>query len=113
MNVAIDEHDHPYYGADSRYLIGVGSKKFRGTDKAYRFATLESVKRGERFVLSVMRRDQLDGIDKSKEVKTLIEHAVFMMKDLPSFPMVLFFPLPDRSFIAFSTPKERALSMVR
>ena len=52
VNVAIDEHDHPYYGADSRYLIGVGSKKFRGTDKAYRFATLESVKRGERFVLS-------------------------------------------------------------
>jgi hypothetical protein len=76
VNVAIDEHDHPYYGADSRYLIGVGSKKFRGTDKAYRFATLESVKRGERFVLSVMRRDQLDGIDNSKEVKTLIEHAV-------------------------------------
>ncbi|MHB1806500.1 MAG: transposase [Thermoplasmataceae archaeon] len=78
VNVAIDEHDHPYYGADSRYLIGVGSKKFRGTDKAYRFATLESVKKGERFVLSVMRRDQLDGIDNSKEVRTLIEHAVYL-----------------------------------
>ena len=25
VNVAIDEHDHPYYGADSRYLIVVGS----------------------------------------------------------------------------------------
>ena len=76
VNVAIDEHDHPYYGADSRYLIAVGSNKFRGTDKAYRFATLESVKKGERFVLSVMSRDQLDGIDNWKEVKTLIEHAV-------------------------------------
>ena len=34
------------------------------------------MKRGERFVLSVMRCDQLDGIDNSREVKTLIEHAV-------------------------------------
>jgi Transposase DDE domain. len=76
VNAAIDEHDHPYYGMDSRYLIGVGSKKFRGTGKAYRFATLESVKRSERFAISVMRRDQLDGIDNSREVKTLIEHAV-------------------------------------
>lgn len=76
VNVAIDEHDHPYYGADSRYLMGVGSKKFRGTDRAYRFATLESVKRGERSVLSVMRHDQPDGIDSSREVETPIEHAV-------------------------------------
>ncbi len=76
VNVAIDEHDHPYYGTDSRYLIAVGSKKFRVTGKAYRFATLESVKKGERFVLSVMRRDQLDGIDNSMEVRTLIGHAV-------------------------------------
>ncbi|MHB1440414.1 MAG: transposase [Cuniculiplasma sp.] len=76
VNVALDEHDQPYYGMDNRYLINVRSDEFKGTDKAYRFATLESVKKGERFTLSIMKRDQLDGIDNSKEVKTLIGHAV-------------------------------------
>ena len=76
VNVAIDEHDQPYYGMDNRYLIGVGHHKFRGTDKAYRFASLQSVKNGERFVLSVMKRDQLDGIDNSMEVRNLLEHAL-------------------------------------
>ena len=28
VNVAIDEHDQPYYGTDNRYLIGVGYHKF-------------------------------------------------------------------------------------
>ena len=49
VNVAIDEHDEPYYGTDNRYLINAPFHKFRGTDKAYRFATLDSVKNGERF----------------------------------------------------------------
>ena len=49
VNAAIDEHDEPYYGMDNRYLINAPFHKFRGTDKAYRFATLESVKNGGRF----------------------------------------------------------------
>ena len=76
VNVAIDEHDQPYYGMDNRYLIGVGYREFRGTDKAYRFASLHSVKNGERFVLSIMKRDQLDGIDNSREVTLLLRHAL-------------------------------------
>ena len=62
VNVAIDEHDEPYFGMDNRYLINVESHKSRGTRRAYRFATLESVRKGERFALAVMKRDQLDGI---------------------------------------------------
>ncbi len=33
VNVAIDEHDDPYYGMDNKYLINVSRNKFRGTDK--------------------------------------------------------------------------------
>ncbi len=33
VNVAIDEHDDPYYGMDNPYLINVARNKFRGTDK--------------------------------------------------------------------------------
>ncbi len=44
VNVAIDKHDEPYYGMENRYLINAPFHKFRGTSKAYRFATLESVK---------------------------------------------------------------------
>ena len=76
VNVAIDEHDQPYYGMDNRYLIGVGSHKFRGTNRAYRFATIESVKKGERFTLSVIRKDPLDGIDNATEVDLLLRHAI-------------------------------------
>jgi hypothetical protein len=76
VNVAIDGHDEPYYGIDNRYLINAPFHKFRGTDKAYRFATLESVKNGERLTLSVMRKDQLDGIDNAMEVDHLIKHAI-------------------------------------
>ena len=76
VNVAIDEHDLPYFGTDNRYLISVESHKFRGTRKAYRFATLESVRKGERFALAVMKRDQLDGIDGSKEADMLLEHGI-------------------------------------
>ena len=76
VNVAIDEHDEPYYGMDNRYLINAPFHKFRGTDKAYRFATLESVKNGERLKLSIMRKDQLDGIDNAMEVDHLIKHAI-------------------------------------
>ena len=46
--VAIDEHDPPYYGMDNRYLISALFHKFRGTDRVYRSATLESVKKGEK-----------------------------------------------------------------
>ena len=62
VNVAIDEHDEPYYGMDNRYLINAPFHKFRGTDMAYRFAIADSVKNGERFTLSVMKKDPLDGI---------------------------------------------------
>ncbi len=76
VNVAIDDHDEPYYGMDNRYLINAPFHKFRGTDKAYRFATLESVKNGERLTLSIMKRNQLDGIDNALEVDHLIKHAI-------------------------------------
>ncbi len=76
VDVAIDEHDQPYYGMDNRYLIGIGPHRFRGTNRAYRFATLESVKGGERFTLSVMKRDQLDGMDSAMEVALLLQHAI-------------------------------------
>ena len=76
VNAAIDEHDEPYYGIDNRYLINAPFHKFRGTDKAYRFATLESVKNGERFTLSIMKKDQLDGIDNANEVDYLLRHAM-------------------------------------
>ncbi|KJE48523.1 MULTISPECIES: hypothetical protein [Acidiplasma] len=52
VNVAIDDHDDPYYGIDNRYLINASSHKLSGTDRTYRFATLESVKNGERLTLS-------------------------------------------------------------
>ena len=76
VNAAIDEHDEPYYGIDNRYLINAPFHKFRGTDKVYRFATMESVKNGERFTLSIMKKEQLDGIDNANEVDYLIKHAM-------------------------------------
>ena len=76
VNVAIDEHDEPYYGIDNRYLINAPFHKFRGTNMAYRFATLESVKNGERLTLSIMKRNQLDGIDSALEVDYLLKHAM-------------------------------------
>ena len=76
VNVAIDEHDEPYYGRNNRYLINAPFHKFRGTDMAYRFASLESVKNGERFTLSVMKKDPLDGIDNATEVDLLLKHAM-------------------------------------
>jgi hypothetical protein len=76
VNAAVDEHDEPYYGMDNRYLINAPFHKFRGTDKAYRFATPESVKNGGRFTLSIMKKDQLDGIDNAMEVDHLLRHAI-------------------------------------
>ncbi|MCL5881042.1 MAG: transposase [Candidatus Thermoplasmatota archaeon] len=76
VNVAIDEHDEPYYGMDNRYLINAPFHKFRGTDMAYRFATADSVKNGERFTLSVMKKDPLDGIDNAMEVDLLLRHVI-------------------------------------
>ena len=73
---AIDEHDGPYYGVDSWYLINTPFHKFRGTDRAYRFATLESVKNGMRLILSIMEKDQLDGVDNALEVDYLLRHAM-------------------------------------
>ncbi|MCL4356905.1 MAG: hypothetical protein M1460_03455 [Candidatus Thermoplasmatota archaeon] len=40
MNVAID--DEPYCGRDNWYLINAPFHNFRGTDRAYRFASLEA-----------------------------------------------------------------------
>jgi hypothetical protein len=34
VNVAIDEHDEPYYAIGNRYLINAPFHKFRGIDKA-------------------------------------------------------------------------------
>jgi len=51
VNVAIDEHDEPYTGKDNPYLLDAPFHKFRGTDKAYRFATLDCVD-NNRFTLA-------------------------------------------------------------
>ena len=75
VNVAIDEHDEPYTGKDNPYLIDAPFHKFRGTDMAYRFATLDCVS-NNRFTLAGMVKHQLDGIDNAKEVRMLIEHAL-------------------------------------
>ena len=76
VNVAIDEHDEPYYGMDNRYLINAPFHKFRGTDRAYRFASLEPVKNGEKSTLSVIRKDPLNGINNAMEVDLLLRHSV-------------------------------------
>lgn len=76
VNIAIDEHDDPYYGIDNRYLINTPLHKFKGTDKAYRFAKLESVNNGMRLTLSIMKKDQLDGVDNAHEVDYLIRHTM-------------------------------------
>ena len=91
VNAAIDEHDEPYYGIDNRYLINAPFHRFRGTDKAYRFATMESVKNGERLTLSIMKKDQLDGIDNANEVDYLLRHAM-------SLGMVLFLRINYNQF---------------
>ena len=74
VNVAIDEHDEPYTGKDNPYLIDAPFHKFRGTDMAYRFATLDCV--SGRFTLAAMVKHPLDGIDNAREVRILIEHAL-------------------------------------
>jgi len=74
VNVAIDEHDELYTGNDNKYLIDAPFHKFRGTDKAYRFATLDCVD-NNRFTLSGIIKHPLNGIDNANEVKILIEHA--------------------------------------
>jgi len=76
LDVAIDEHDEPYYGKDNRYLIDAPFHKFRGTNKAYRFATLDCIKKGGRFTLSMINKDLLDGIDSASEVDLLLRHAL-------------------------------------
>ena len=75
VNVAIDEHDEPYADKDNPYLIDALFHKFRGTDKAYRFATLDCVD-NNRFTLAGMFKHQLNGINNGKEVRMLIEHAL-------------------------------------
>ena len=99
VNVAIDEHDEPYYGMDNRYLINAPFHKFRGTDKAYRFATADSVRKGERFTLSVMKKNSLNGIDNAMEVDHLLKHA--MSLGIP-IEMVLM----DRGYLDVSVMKK-------
>jgi len=76
VNVAIDDHDVPYYGIDSRCLINAPFNKFRGTVLAYGFATLESVKNVIILKLSIMKINQLDGINSANEVDCLLKHAM-------------------------------------
>lgn len=75
VDVAIDEHDEPYTGKENPTLYTAPLHKFRGTDIAYRFATLDCV-RSNRFTLVAMVKHPLAGIDNAKEVKILIEHAL-------------------------------------
>ena len=76
VNVAIDEHDEPYYGKDNKYLINVGKKKFRGTDKAIRIASLDVVMEEKRFTVAFMPKHPIDGIDNSKEVEILLNKVI-------------------------------------
>lgn len=54
-------------------LIGAPFHKFRGTDMAYRFATLDGV--GNKFTLAGIIKNPLDRIDNAKEVQLLLEYA--------------------------------------
>ncbi len=76
VNVAIDEHDEPYYGKDNKYLISVGKKKFRGTDKAIRIASIDVVIKDERFIRAFIPKHPIDGIDNSMEVEILLRRAI-------------------------------------
>ncbi|MGC9124199.1 MAG: transposase [Thermoplasmata archaeon] len=76
VNVAIDEHDEPYYGKDNKYLINVGKKKFRGTDKRIRIAILDAVMEEKRATVAFMPKHSIDGIDNSKEVEILLNKAI-------------------------------------
>ena len=61
---------------DNLYLINAPFHKFRGTDRAYRFASLEPVKNGEKFTLSVIRKDLLDGINNAMEIDLPLQHSM-------------------------------------
>ena len=79
VNAAPDEHDEPYYVMDNRYPINIPFHTFKGTDKVYGVATLESVKNSERLTLSIMKKDQLDGINNALEVDHLLKHAICLI----------------------------------
>ena len=92
VNVAIDEHDEPYYGYYNNKLVYAPYHKYRGTEKAYRFATMESVD-NPRMTLSVIRKIPLDGIDLSREVELLVNHAL-------SLGIMLNIVLMDRGYLS-------------
>jgi len=76
VNVAIDEHDDPYYGMDNPYLINIARNKFRGTDKIIRIASIDVILKDERFTLAYIPKHPIDGIDKAKEVDILLRKAI-------------------------------------
>lgn len=75
MNVAIEEGHEPCHSIYNWYLINAPFHKFGGTNRAYRFTTIESVKRREPSTLSVGNKDLLDGTDNASEVYMLLKHA--------------------------------------
>ncbi len=75
VNMAID-HDRAYYGMYNPDLISAPYHKYRGTDMAYRFATLESLQNGFRLTLSAKRKTPLDGIDNASETGVLTKNAM-------------------------------------
>lgn len=74
IDVAIDEHDEPYYGKDNFYLTC--SNKFKGTNKVLRFATIDALLNRERFTLGIIVRTPLDGMNRGKEVQILLDKAM-------------------------------------
>ena len=74
VDVAIDIHDWPYYGSKDTDQILICNKT-RGTNRAYRFATICAIVGGVRFTLDWMILPANDWCAKRQIVRSLIQAA--------------------------------------
>ncbi len=72
VDVAIDYTDHLYYGDINTPMV-VGTKPQRGTQYAYKYATINIVEKGIRFTLLAIPKTQF--VTDKMIVKTLIDYA--------------------------------------
>ena len=72
VDVAIDYTDHLYYGDINTPMV-VGTKPQRGTQYAYKYATINVVEKGIRFTLLAIPKTQF--VTDKQIVKTLIDYA--------------------------------------
>lgn len=72
VDVAIDYTDHLYYGDKNTPMV-LGTKPQRGTQYAYKYATINIVEKGIRFTLLAIPKTQF--VTDKMIVKTLIDYA--------------------------------------